>query len=237
MAGHPACRRVHPHRRRGGLRHPQGPRTRRNADPARRRARALRPDLQDAARPVLRRRRALPSRHQGHPQPPRRPPRPRPHHVSRPEGGAASRLPRRDGRPRRARPDPQHDHAVEHRLPRPRAHAATRDRVPRARCRRRAPVAVHAPAHQLPRPLLLGPVDGTHDRSLLGEGVANNVAAGLCEQMRQQPRCVQNEAGAVAHAAWAALSSAASSRRASWRRSAISSSDKHRPGASPASIP
>ena len=40
---------------------------------------------------------------------------------------------------------------------RPRHQRAARGRLRRPRCRSRAPLAVHAPAHQLPRPLLLRP--------------------------------------------------------------------------------
>ena len=130
----------------------------RHSDPARRRARPIRPDLQDAAHPQLHRRRALPARDQSDPQPPRRPPRPRPDRVPRPQRRAPPRLPRRHRRPaRRARTHPEHDHAVEHRLPRPRHQRTPRGWLPHPRRRPRTPLAVHAPPHQLPRPLLLQP--------------------------------------------------------------------------------
>src|SRR5450755_3399272 len=162
LARHPAADRRNPHRRDLRPRRAPDPRAGRHRDPARRRARPIRTDLQDAAHSQLHRRRAVPPRDQSDPQPPRRPPRPCPDRVPRPQRRAPARLPRRDGRPaRRARPRPQHDHAVEHRLPRPRRQPAARGRLPRPRCRPRTPLAIHAPAHQLPRPLLLQPTRPT----------------------------------------------------------------------------
>jgi len=68
---------------------------RRPPHPARRGDRPLRTDLQVTPHPRLHRRRGLPARHQGHPQPPRGPPRPGAEDLPRPQRRALPALPRR----------------------------------------------------------------------------------------------------------------------------------------------
>ena len=84
LGRHIAGRRLDLHRHRPRLRRHHHAPARRSPHRARRGHRRLRPDLQVPAPPQLhRRRRDLPPRHQGHPQPPGRPPRPRPQDPAR----------------------------------------------------------------------------------------------------------------------------------------------------------
>jgi hypothetical protein len=79
---------------------------RRAPNGARRGDRDVRADLQDPAHPQLhRRRRGLPARHQGYPQPAGRPPRARPEDLPRPQGRAVPPLRARTGGPSSAPSD------------------------------------------------------------------------------------------------------------------------------------
>jgi hypothetical protein len=117
----------------------------------------VRADLQVAAHPQLHRhRRNLPARHQGHPQPARRPPRPGPEDLPREERRAVPPVRARPGEPaRRARPCPELRRPVDDRLPRCRCPPAQGPGLPGARGGHGSPVPVRQPAPRGPRHLQL----------------------------------------------------------------------------------
>ncbi len=126
---------------------------RRAPDRALRGDRDVRADLQVAAHPELHRhRRNLPARHQGHPQPAGRPPRPGPEDLPREEGRTVPPVRARPGEPaRRPRPGAELRRALDHRLPRRRRPAAQGPGVPRARGGHGPPVPVRQQPLGCPR--------------------------------------------------------------------------------------
>jgi Tn3 transposase DDE domain len=119
----------------------------------------LRPDLQVAAHPGLhRRRRGLPPRHQAHPQPAGRPPRPGPHHLPRQEGRAVPPLRTRARKSaRRARAGPQLRCPMDHGVPERRDHPAQGPGLSGARGGCRAAVPLRAQASGRARDVLVRP--------------------------------------------------------------------------------
>jgi hypothetical protein len=159
LGGHPAGRRLHLHRRRPGLRRRDDAAARRSPDRARRGDSDVRADLQVAAHPQLHRhRRDLPARHQGHPQPAGRPPRPGTQDLPREEGRAVPPLRAGPGEPaRRPRPRLELRHPLDDRPPRRRCPTAQGPGLPGARGGYGSPVPVRQPAPGRPRHLQLCP--------------------------------------------------------------------------------